>query len=124
MVDSSTEILVSGLGPEIGGLIVNFTDTFRPKHIGLYKLTATVDSRNNVSESNESNNVLSLNNIPVAVMGDVNGDGHVNILDAVVLSLAWSGKPSDPQWNIKTDLNHDGIINLLDGVRASVNWTQ
>jgi hypothetical protein len=122
--EASRELFIATLTPETGGLVVNFTDTFHPAHTGFYRLTATVDSRNNITENNEGNNVRLLDDVPVAVMGDANGDRQVNILDGVILSLAWSATPSDPYWNIKADLNHDGAINILDGVRASVHWTE
>jgi hypothetical protein len=122
--EASTEVFIETLAPESGGLVVNFTGAFHPTNTGFYSLTATVDSRDDIAESNESNNTQILGNVPVAVMGDVNGDRVVNILDGIVVSLAWSATPLDAQWNIKADLNHDGVINVLDGVRVGVHWTE
>jgi hypothetical protein len=68
--------------------------------------------------------MLTLDNVIVTVMGDVNGDGEVNILDGVVLSLAWAATPSDPWWNIKADVNHDGHIDILDGTRLALHWNE
>jgi len=50
----------------------------------------------------------------MALMGDFNHDGHVDILDAYALakSIA-SGKKLDAEW----DLNHDGVIDQKD-----VDW--
>jgi hypothetical protein len=58
----------------------------------------------------------------VTVMGDMNEDKTVNILDGVKLSLAWTGTPGDSQWNVAADLNHDNVINILDGTRMSIHW--
>jgi len=121
MTEASTEKYVSELAVETTA-IVNFTNIFHPIHTQYYRLIATVDSKNNITESDETNNGLTLDNIPVAVIGDVNGDRVVNLFDGVILSLAWTASPSDPQWNIKADVNHDGHIDILDGTRVSINW--
>jgi hypothetical protein len=119
--EASAEILVSGLAAGTS-TTVNFTSLFHPMHTGHYRLTATVDSRNNITESDETNNTLILSDIPVTAMGDVNGDGVVNILDAVIIALAWDAYPTSPQWNICADINHDGHIDILDGVRIGLHW--
>lgn len=121
LIEGSAEISVAGLAAAASA-VVNFTSIFHPMHTGYYRLTATVDSHNDVVESNETNNVLIRSNIPVTVMGDVNGNGEVNVLDAVIMALAWGATPSDPQWNIRADINHDGEINVLDGVRIGLHW--
>jgi hypothetical protein len=119
--ENTTEMLVSGLA-EGASITVNFTALFRPLHTGYYRLTATADSRNQVVEADETNNIFVLDNVPVAVIGDVNGDKEVNILDGVTLSLAWAATPSNPRWNIKADINHDEHVDILDAARASLHW--
>jgi hypothetical protein len=119
--ETMREEYVSGLS---GGAstVVNFTNFFNPFHTQYYRLIATADSTDTVTESNEANNGLTLDNVKVTVIGDANGDGVVNILDGVVLTLAWNGTPELPQWNVKSDVNHDGTVNILDGTRLSHNW--
>jgi hypothetical protein len=56
------------------------------------------------------------------VIGDVNEDGEVNILDAVKISLAWGSELGDDRWNGRADLNHDNVIDILDGARISLHW--
>ena len=104
---------------------LTFSNVFSPKNTGaagLYGLKATVDSENTVAEDNENNNVMTKDDFMVTIMGDVNGDRTVNILDAVVLALAWGGEPGLPQWNVAADLNHDDVVNVEDGVRIGLNW--
>lgn len=101
---------------------VNFTGLFHPMQTGFYRLIATVDCRSSVEESNESNNVLNKENVKVTVIGDLTGDGVVDILDGVRISLAWDSMPSDGWWNIKADINHNGLVNILDATRASLHW--
>ena len=123
-LESSGEKTVTSL-PALSSLELTFTDVFSPKQTGSagkYSLNATVDSENVIAESDELNNVLEKKDFMVTVMGDTNGDKTVNILDAVKLALAWTGKPGDAQWNVYADLNHDDIINISDGVRMALYW--
>jgi PKD repeat protein len=53
------------------------------------------------------------------LIGDINGDGIVNILDAILLSNAFNTKPGDQYWNPKADLNGDGTVNILDAIILS-----
>jgi len=46
--------------------------------------------------------------------GDVNHDAIVNILDGVIIAVAFGTEPGDPKWNPHADLNEDGIINIQD----------
>jgi hypothetical protein len=52
------------------------------------------------------------------VSGDINTDGSVNILDAIVLANSVSN------WNSNCDLNGDGIINNLDATILANNFSQ
>jgi hypothetical protein len=121
LVETTQEILVSGLSTG-ESTIVNFTSLFNPSQKGLYRLTATADSRNDLVEGSEDNNVMMLSNTLVLAMGDISGNRLVNIIDAVAVAQAWGSEPEDGHWNIKADLNHDGIVNILDGTRLSVHW--
>jgi hypothetical protein len=104
----------------------NATLTFywRPTHTRYYNLTATVDCDNEVKESDEGNNSLSQSNVPATVIGDIKGDGLVNIFDAVIMSLAWNSNPGSGHWNIHADINHDGNVDILDAVRIDLHWGQ
>ncbi|MCS7124414.1 MAG: cohesin domain-containing protein [Candidatus Bathyarchaeota archaeon] len=104
---------------------LTFHNLFHPTKtgdLGAYILKATVDSENTVIEDDETNNQLLKMDFMVTIMGDINRDRKVNILDGVILALAWTGKPGDPQWNTAADLNHDDEINILDGTRMGLNW--
>ena len=104
---------------------LTFAGLFHPNKTGdagRYSLKATVDSDGDVAEDDEGNNDRTKNDFMVTVMGDVNEDKTVNILDAVTLALAWTGTPGDPQWNVCADLDHNDVINILDGVRIGLHW--
>ena len=119
--ESLMEMSVANLAAG-NSLIVNFTSLFHPMQTGYYRLTATADSRNNIEEPYETNNALTLGNVRVTVMGDLNGDGVVNIIDGTLMALAWQGTPGSIQWNIKADINHDGVVDIVDGTRIGLHW--
>ena len=73
--------------------------------------------------------------VNVFIAGDANGDGRVNILDAVYVGKHWGQGCSteDPcdecysylwaeQQQDKADLNNDCTINILDAVIIGANW--
>jgi len=123
ITEASQEIIVYGLGAG-ASTTVNFTSLFHPIHTGYYRLTAIVDSQNEVVESNETNNSYSFFDVFVTIVGDINGDREVNILDAVTIALAWNTIPMDPYWNIRADINHDGAVDVLDADRIEIRWRE
>jgi PKD repeat protein len=54
--------------------------------------------------------------------GDINGDGVVNFLDAILLGAAFGSQPGDPNWDQRCDLNGDNIINFLDAIILGSNF--
>jgi len=58
----------------------------------------------------------------VLLLGDLNDDGTVNILDVIVLAGSFGSEPDDPNWNPDADLNDDGIINIFDAILIAGNF--
>jgi len=58
------------------------------------------------------------------LVGDINGDGKVDIFDVVLLAKAFGTKPGDPAWNQGADLNNDGIVDIFDVVTIAKNFGQ
>jgi hypothetical protein len=54
--------------------------------------------------------------VVVSILGDVNGDGTVNILDAITLGNAFLAAPSSSNWNANADVNGDNVVNILDAI--------
>jgi len=48
------------------------------------------------------------------LLGDLNQDGNVNILDVVQFTYAYNSTPANPNWNSQADLNSDSIVNIFD----------
>jgi hypothetical protein len=45
-------------------------------------------------------------------LGDINGDGVVNILDIVAIASIYNSKKGEPNWNPCADLNNDGKTDI------------
>jgi hypothetical protein len=69
--------------------------------------------------------------VKVKMVGDVNGDGIVDIVDVVIAAIIFgSAAEDDPEtpwddtrnWNPIVDLNEDGIIDIVDLVIIGVNF--
>lgn len=59
---------------------------------------------------------LDLNCVP-QVIGDLNGDSVVDVLDLLILLGAWGNNPGHP-----ADLNGDGVVDVLDLLILLGNW--
>jgi hypothetical protein len=60
----------------------------------------------------------------VTIPGDINGDGTVNILDAIKLGNAFLATPSTSNWNPNADINDDNIVNILDAIILANHFLQ
>jgi len=76
------------------------------------------------SETNTANNNLTGGTIYVGIPGDINGDGIVDIYDAILLSAAFGSSPGSANWNSNADINGDGIVDIYDGIIQSGNFNQ
>jgi PKD repeat protein len=55
-------------------------------------------------------------NFTLFVIGDINGDGVVDIYDAISLSNAYNSSPGKSNWNPKADFNGDGFVDIYDAI--------
>ena len=74
---------------------------------GNYTLTAVATIAN-------GSNTFTDGNITVRLVGDVNGDGRVDLKDIALVARAFGSTPSSPNWNPYADINGDGIVNMKD----------
>jgi hypothetical protein len=52
----------------------------------------------------------------LVLSGDLNGDGIVDIYDAIILAGAYNATPDKPTWNSNADINGDGIVDIYDAI--------
>ncbi len=56
------------------------------------------------------------------LVGDVDGDGKVDISDIYAVARVYGSYPGQPNWNPDCDLNHDGKIDVTDLYIACQNF--
>ncbi len=56
------------------------------------------------------------------ILGDLNGDGFVDIFDITTAALAFSAVPGDPNWNPIADANNDGIVDIFDLATVALHF--
>ncbi len=82
---------------------------------GVYVTNPFYWSINEIQNPNE-NRWITVSNTPV-ILGDVNGDGLVNVTDIVATVNYIMEKPSDNFNKDAADLNGDGLVNVTDIVK-------
>jgi hypothetical protein len=58
----------------------------------------------------------------MAIPGDVNGDGKVDIFDLAAVGLSYGSKPGDSNWNPNADVHKDDKIDIFDLATVGVNF--
>jgi len=56
------------------------------------------------------------------LVGDLNFDGRVDILDISVAAQAFGSYPSHSRWNPKADIDNNGVVNIIDLVKIVQNF--
>jgi len=106
------------LAPETSTTLVFLWGTSVP-YGGHYTISANT-SVSGETLPNIADNTFTDGTVLVKILGDINGDGHVGLIDAVRLSVAYGQIPNpDPD----ADINGDGVVGLKDAVILSLNWT-
>jgi hypothetical protein len=101
----------------------NTTDVFKGNYtISAY--AAPVPSETDTADNNFTGGM-----IYVGIPGDVNGDGTVNILDAIILSnsflpMRFGSIWFSSSWNRNADINSDNDVNILDAIILANNFLQ
>jgi hypothetical protein len=60
--------------------------------------------------------------VKLKLIGDVNGDGIVDINDLVAWDAAYGSRPGDLNWNVQADINGDGVVDQQDGQLIVQNY--
>jgi hypothetical protein len=72
-------------------------------------------------ETNTENNVEATVIIET-ILGDVTGDGKVDIIDIATIASAYYTHLGDPKWNGNADLDNSKLIDILDIAMAAKNY--
>jgi len=68
------------------------------------------------------NTMTSPTTVKVKILGDINGDGKVDMTDVYEIAKAFGSYPEHPRWNPDADLNKDGKIDMRDIYRVVTNF--
>jgi hypothetical protein len=61
--------------------------------------------------------------VPVQhLLGDVNEDGKINIVDITLIAKAFNSSTGDPRYKAECDFDHDGTINIVDITVAATQF--
>jgi hypothetical protein len=58
----------------------------------------------------------------VAMTGDINADGIVDIFDCVKIALAFSATPHDPNWDPNADIDNSYLTDIFDLVIVAIHF--
>lgn len=74
------------------------------------------------NEEDIFDNTRTFATVKITILGDINGDGIVNIKDATQIGAYWNWSVIffPPMANL--DVNDDGIINIKDASIIAANW--
>jgi hypothetical protein len=75
-------------------------------------------------EIDTTDNTFTYGTVIVTILGDVDGDFHVTILDVVNIASIYASEKGDPNFNPNCDLNNDGKITILDVVTCTAHYGQ
>ncbi len=56
------------------------------------------------------------------LLGDVNDDGKINIVDITLIAKAFNSSTGDPRYKAECDLNSDATVNILDLTIAATQF--
>jgi PKD repeat protein len=79
----------------------------------LHNYTFTVSASLVQGETDMSDNSLSCW-IQVSILGDINGDGKVDMKDIAKVAAAFQASPNQPRWTANGDLDENGVIDMKD----------
>lgn len=87
---------------------------------GKYPLKANVTQI--AYEANLTDNTFFYDHINIAVSGDLNGDGSIDIYDIAIVAVTFGSTPVDANWNPNADVNDDGIVDIFDIVVVALHF--
>jgi parallel beta-helix repeat protein len=86
-------------------------DTTGVKYCHNYTITAVAE----ISFDNDpTDNTFTDGKVKVRILGDINGDGKVDIRDLSIVASAFGETPERPRWDERADINKDGKVDIRD----------
>jgi hypothetical protein len=88
----------------------------------LYNITSVASLGD---DATPADNILSSSTLVyVRIIGDINGDGKVNLVDLTLMAASYGSYLGSPRWNEACDIDNNGRVNLVDLVTLAVYYGQ
>jgi Dockerin type I domain/CARDB len=75
-------------------------------------------------ETNTADNTYAGSVIRVVIPGDINGDGMVDIFDAILLAGAYNTSLGRPNWSPNADVNGSSMVDIFDAIILANHYSQ
>jgi hypothetical protein len=108
--------------PAGNSLTVMFTWNTTGLAYGNYTLSAYAWPVPGETDTADNNYTYGL--VLVTIMGDVDGNGTVNVLDAIDLSNSFGKSTGQAGFNANADFDDNGIVNILDAITLANHYNQ
>ena len=100
---------------------ITFLWNISTTELGTYTVWATASIV--LGETNTADNTFIDGTVQIKITGDINGDGIVDIYDAVLLVGDIDATPGSPNWHDgRSDINDNGVVDLADSVILATNF--
>jgi hypothetical protein len=87
---------------------------------GKYNVSASAGPVSGETNTSDNSRVDGL--VIITIPGDLNGDGSVDIYDAIILAKAFDSTPSSSNWNPNADINGDNAVDIYDAIIVATNF--
>jgi hypothetical protein len=71
-----------------------------------------------------NNNNFTVGSIYIGILGDVDGNGFVEVKDILAIALAYGSSPGQPKYKPELDVNGDDFIDVKDILTTALNYGQ
>jgi hypothetical protein len=89
-------------------LVDNYKQRTRPFRPGSYNVTVTCRYQSETTSLAKA--------FEVVLLGDIDGNGWVNVLDAIDLSNSFGKSIGQAGFNPDADFDDNGVVNILDAI--------
>jgi len=104
--------LIENLPPDTNKTTTFHWDTIGVKPCNNYNITAKATIL--PGETNTTNNILTDGKVKIKMIGDIDGDGQVDMKDISLAARGFGSFPGHPRWDPNLDINNDGKVDLKD----------
>jgi hypothetical protein len=108
--------------PSGNSMTITFTWNTTGFAKGNYTISAVADTVQ--GETNTTNNTYTDGLVLVTIIGDVDGNGNVNVLDAIDVSNSFGKSTGQAGFNANADFDDNDVINILDAITLANNFGQ